>query len=249
MKSIHEAAEEGDIEAIQIALDSQVSIETKDEIGYTALHLAAEKAQLGAVKFLLDQGAAIDSKNDSQQSPLHLAAYSGHTCVANLLIVRGADVSSLDYVNRTPLHDAEDGSLTEHLIARGANIEARDDLQTTPLHLAVCRANGSGDINCVKVLLQYGASHTPIDVNEESPFDHCRSVSLESVVQKLMTDYPEQPCPSLQTLCKRSIRKQLIKTHGTASEEIISNQIGQLPLPVPLKNYLQGLTLTPHHLY
>ena len=132
--SIHDAALEGNIEAIKQHLAAGTDVNAKDDDGYTPLdyavpagkeetadllrkhggisgaedsiHVAAIMGNIEAVRQHLAAGADVNAKNQNGSTPLHLAPASGHKEIAELLIARGADVNAKNKYGVTPLHFA-----------------------------------------------------------------------------------------------------------------------------------------------
>ncbi len=103
----YEAAQNGDIEAIQRFLARGFSINIKDEWGNAALHWAAIRGYLHIVECLLSNGASIDITDNAWQTPLHWAARNGQLEVVKLLLAKGANINARSGNGRTPIQFAE----------------------------------------------------------------------------------------------------------------------------------------------
>ena len=115
--SIHEAARDGNIEAVKQHLAAGTDVNAKDEISGQAVHGA---------------------------TPLHYAAARGRNKIVELLIAKGADVNTKTEFGETPLHYAatkDEQEVIEQLIAKGADINAKagkgKNQGTTPLDYAI----------------------------------------------------------------------------------------------------------------
>ena len=115
--SIHEAARDGNIEAVKQHLAAGTDVNAKDEISGQAVHGA---------------------------TPLHYAAARGRNKIVELLIVKGADVNTKTEFGETPLHYAatkDEQEVIEQRIAKGADINAKagkgKNQGTTPLDYAI----------------------------------------------------------------------------------------------------------------
>ena len=140
MPTIHEAAQNGDAEALGRELASGVSPNALDSAGWTPLHNLCyngrdnAEARVACVRMLIDAGADIDhAQNDDQSTPLHFAAGDCPAIVIAALIKAGADVnvtplcSERGANNRTPLYVACERSDVEPakvLIRNGADVNA-----------------------------------------------------------------------------------------------------------------------------
>ena len=128
--SIHDAAREGNIEAVKQHLIDGVDVNAGDADGVTPLHSAAINGHKEIAELLIANGADVNAKDDKfGMTPLHPAALNGHKEIAELLIAKGADVNAKDdKFGMTPLHAAaSDGrkETTELLIAKGADVNAK----------------------------------------------------------------------------------------------------------------------------
>jgi ankyrin repeat protein len=155
---IHQAAREGNIEAVKQAIADGGDVNVKDKRrwidfrsgfrlrrnGETPLHDAATKE---VAELLISKGADVNAKNNDGVTPLHYAARYGRKEVAELLIAKGAEVNAksdttgrLFSQEQTPLHYAANGGqkeIVELLIAAGADVNAKGrGFFQTPLQFA-----------------------------------------------------------------------------------------------------------------
>ncbi|KAH8758942.1 ankyrin repeat-containing domain protein [Diaporthe sp. PMI_573] len=125
----------------------------------TALHAAAEKDDEKILWFLLEKAAESDnSEKQFGMGPLH----------------KGSDAFGTDKMGRAVLHWAVQEShdeVVEVLLLKtkggGALVHMVDFEQRTALHYAAVH----GHLNITGILLQFGASVTPRDISDESPYD------------------------------------------------------------------------------
>ena len=92
--SIHEAANEGNIEAVKQHLAAGTNVNAKRGRGWTPLHDTNNKK---IIELLITKGADVNSKCDNGQTPLHNAATVPNISKAELLIANGADVNAMLY--------------------------------------------------------------------------------------------------------------------------------------------------------
>jgi ankyrin repeat protein len=92
---INIAAQNGDIDAIQILLAAGAGIDNADNFG-TPLHYAAMFDRFDTATFLLDRGAQVDYVNRSQQTPLIWVVRAHRTQMAALLLAHGANPNLVD---------------------------------------------------------------------------------------------------------------------------------------------------------
>jgi hypothetical protein len=111
VRSLHNAAQEGDVLKIQEILNQGVNPNsTRDRtevvdyaITITPLYWAAEHGHREAVNLLLTHGANVNSHCGVSRTPLYMAVMNGHTEVAQLLLEHGANVNARAADGFTPL--------------------------------------------------------------------------------------------------------------------------------------------------
>ena len=85
------AAKDGDLAALQEAIDEDADINRLGNDGISAMSWAALMGHDEAIKLLLDNKADINQKNADGGTPLHAAAFFGRANTVTLLLARGAD--------------------------------------------------------------------------------------------------------------------------------------------------------------
>ena len=88
--SIHEAAGNGDIEAIKQHLAAGTDVDAKDGGGWTPLFYAAFSGRTEVAELLIAEGVDVNAKDNL--GTLRYAASGGHKETVELLIANGADV-------------------------------------------------------------------------------------------------------------------------------------------------------------
>ena len=121
--SIHEAVQDGNIEAVKqhLAAGTDVSgtdVNAMNPDGWTPLQWAAYEAYRDyaeknvIIKLLIAQGADVNAKTEEGDTPLHFAAegksfiHSINKNIVEQFIDAGADVNAKDYEGKTPLDRA-----------------------------------------------------------------------------------------------------------------------------------------------
>jgi ankyrin repeat protein len=152
-----DAARRGDRRTLERAIERGVSLETKDDLGRTALVLAARDAEsLELVRFLREKGAAVDVPDVAGRAAISFAAESGRLDIVRELAAHGAATDRADGERRTPLFFAVLGDRREtvvFLLERGADPNAANQFGDTPLMMACSK--GYGDL--ATLLLGKGA--------------------------------------------------------------------------------------------
>jgi len=190
VSAAHLAAYLGDMAKMKEAIERGLSIDSRDESGFTLLHAAAKGGQTETVKFLLAGGADVNAKADDGGTPLHLTAEEGNPDVAKVLIAKGADLKAKDNRGSTPLHvsatyDRKD--VAEVLIANGADIEMADKHGWRPLHAAAWgSARGASTCKAVAELLIAKGADVNAQDNDFGPPLHASVVLNNKDVTELL---------------------------------------------------------------
>ena len=101
---IHDAAERGDLAAVQVELDNGEKINVKDMDNWTPLHIAVRFDHEELVELLIANGANVNARGGWQQgAPLHWASLAGRINIVELLIANGANVNAKAKNGGTPL--------------------------------------------------------------------------------------------------------------------------------------------------
>ena len=129
-----------------------------DQNGNSCLYACSQKGYTDILKLLLEQGMDVNSPNVSGWTPLHAACFYGHLTCVQLLIDNGADLDALSETGLSPLAFACKNNhygCVETLLKKGASIFLKDDISCsgTLLHVFIF----TGNLNCMKLLLDYGA--------------------------------------------------------------------------------------------
>ena len=111
--SIHEAAEDGNIEAVKQHIAAGTDVNAKNVDGWTPLHLATTKE---IAELLIAEGADVNAKDYLGRTPLHR---SRRKEIVELLIAAGADVNAKNDYGTTPLDWAVDKETADLLRKHG----------------------------------------------------------------------------------------------------------------------------------
>jgi ankyrin repeat protein len=156
--SIHDAAEDGNIEAVKRHLAAGSDIESRCiDCGGTALGHAARNGHKGVAELLISNGADVNVNVDG--TPLHPAAFKGDKEIAGLLISKGADVDAKDENGDTPLNWAAAGGhmeIAELLIASGADVNVKGVDGETALDIATDPENPNDPAEITDLLRKHG---------------------------------------------------------------------------------------------
>uniref|UniRef100_A0A8C7PPN7 Ankyrin repeat and SOCS box containing 5a n=1 Tax=Oncorhynchus mykiss TaxID=8022 RepID=A0A8C7PPN7_ONCMY len=159
----------------------------------------------------------------ADRSPLHDAACQGRLLALRNLILQGHNVNVVTIDHVSPLHVACLGdhvACARALIAAGANVSR---YMESPLHAAAekdCTA-------IVKLLLDFGADIHARNIEFQRPVE---AAPPSSLTEGFLLVYEATPQP-LSQLCRQRIRDRVGRDRF--------HLINHLPLPNPLRNYLQ----------
>jgi ankyrin repeat protein len=101
-------AEAGQLKVIERLLDLNMSVNSVDNTGATALHIVSKNQNMELIKFLLGKGANIQAKASDKRMPLHYATSSDKCSVevVEYLIKKGAKMDALDLNDEAPIEGA-----------------------------------------------------------------------------------------------------------------------------------------------
>jgi len=101
--TLHEAAKQGDIKAVQEFMQKQRPLDSQDHKGITALGYAIGANRIAMVKLLLDSRANPYAVDSSGNSGLHYAAGYGRKELLEYLLKIGGNISQANAQGQTPL--------------------------------------------------------------------------------------------------------------------------------------------------
>ncbi len=139
--SLPQMAKEGDVDAVQGVVDSNVNLEEITEQNTTVLYEAVDAGHTEVVEVLLKAGANPDAVDtDDNWTPLIAAAHSGHSAIAKRLIGYKANLNAKNKAGENALmYAAKRGSVSivGSLIQAGAELNAKNTQGMTALMIAL----------------------------------------------------------------------------------------------------------------
>ena len=180
---VFEAAQSGNMAAMENYLDLGFPPDLVDEEGWSILHHAASQGQVEVIKLLHSRGCSIDPVDSHGCTPLHYAAASGECGSFDVLVELGSNIDHVDNEGNTPLNcslmwESTLYTAMEELLKCGGveDLECRlgnessDDLRRQEFVAALdeetlldllFRSASTGDVQTVSAILEDGC---PVDV-------------------------------------------------------------------------------------
>jgi ankyrin repeat protein len=199
------AAGHGSLKCLEYLIDRGIDVNAQNDKGGTALINAAGKGRVEVIRILLQHKPNLElrTKGMFASSGLHHALLglrrmesvedeNGNLvnrrigdpeACARLLIEAGADPNSIAKLGDYPLqHAVGFPEIVRSLIGAGAKLELTDKVyKQTALHFAVLYS----DIESVRMLLEAGAFHSPVEKDGETPLDIARERNMTEIAAML----------------------------------------------------------------
>jgi len=180
----------GNKEGTGNAEDLTGSVETKAASSPAAeeeMRQAALEGDGDQVNKLLEAGTQVNAMDQDGHTALMFAAFNGHSEIVLALLERGAGVSRRDLMGRTALLYASTGPFPETvkiLLDNGAepNIIDSDEHFTPLMHAAA-----EGNLDVVKILLEYKADLSLKDVDGDDAESFARQAGHIQVAEYLQS--------------------------------------------------------------
>ncbi|KAL8637208.1 MAG: hypothetical protein Q9228_005501 [Teloschistes exilis] len=167
----HYAVEEGHESLVNILIQRNADIESRDDRGGTPLYYAADAGEDGTIKILLESVAHVDSQDIHDRTALHWTVIgnplNGRTKKRVLVIVtllgNGAEINHKDSVGRTPLSNACYFAGRNAVYLEGALDEDRKSID------GLAWPNRVNPEDSIKLLLEKGADVVTEDNWKRTP--------------------------------------------------------------------------------
>ena len=133
------AARFGDVEQLEVSIESGMDVNHADPAGETALFHAIGSGKSRPFELLMGNGADVKVQDSQGNTPLHKAASFGRAEFVSRLIAAGSVINATNKVGTTPLHYAVksvDPETVKRLMEAGGNAESPDTNNETPLAMA-----------------------------------------------------------------------------------------------------------------
>ncbi|EAX98225.1 hypothetical protein TVAG_010000 [Trichomonas vaginalis G3] len=141
---------------IEYFLAQGVNINSRDQLGRTALHIATLYNNIESLELLISKGIDINGKDEFGRTAVYFAAENNLVDILKVLFSHGADINAVNTTKRSALHVATLNrckEAIEFLVSHGAEINAYDNFNNSPLHIAV----GNSWIDISRLFISNGA--------------------------------------------------------------------------------------------
>jgi hypothetical protein len=178
--AMFEAAEKGDVGAINRLLIAGVTVDLRDEMRRTPLLVTVEHGRFEAFKVFIGEGADINAQASNQDTPWLLAGALGRTDMLRLMIPRKPDLSIRNRFGGNALIPAcERGHVeTVRLLLSETNIPV-DHVNslgwTCLLEVVILGDGGPRHVEITKMALAAGADPNRPDRKGVTPLAHARA--------------------------------------------------------------------------
>ncbi len=203
--SLHQAAFEGDIEAVKKFIDSKAIDVNRKGVHFennTPLYIVAARDHEEIVQLLFAHQADVAIKNDEGNTALHIAAALGHKEIVELLLQNGASIDAKNNAGDTALHLAIKRGHTavlRVLLQQGADMTALNKADNTPLHSAANRVEILGK-GVIAGLLEFGADIMAIHKEGNTPLHLAAQRGYANSIRMLLEARSSDAVVMLSTL-------------------------------------------------
>lgn len=178
------AVEKGFVQMVKTLLALGIDINSKDDLGQTALHRATRCKDENMVRLLLKSGADVECKDDNHRTPWSANLRCKNPGILQILLDAGADPSTCGQQGVSELYTAAKGGETEtvkYMLKSGTNPSIQTQYGWAPLHWAA----SYGHVDSVKLLLEAGAEPNTVSDQRVTPLDLATQADQSIVMEVL----------------------------------------------------------------
>jgi ankyrin repeat protein len=178
------AAGNGHVSVVQLLLEHNAAIDSRNDRGQTPLAVAAIDGHESVVCLLLQHNASVNSSDNKGRTALAHAAENGHEPTVRILLDNAADIEIRNDLGDNPLSmAAKKGheTVVQLLLERGAAVDVRNNISQTPLMVTA----SLGGVSVMSLLLAHNADTELRDEWHWTPLLHGVTGGFEMAVDRL----------------------------------------------------------------
>jgi ankyrin repeat protein len=184
-----EAAEAGDVAAVEKLLADGADVNGRGVHDRTAVTAAAMGEHVDVVKVLVDAGADVDLQDDDRNNPLLLCWENGNVALLEAVLRGDPDLGTTNRYGGVAIIPASDRGHVEMvrgLLATGIDVNHVNNLGWTAVIEAVILGDGGPKHHeIVELLLDAGADRSIADLDGVTPLEHATERGYDEMVAAL----------------------------------------------------------------
>ncbi len=185
---LHQAAHEGDVQAIRRHVAEGADLDARDRSGRTPAHVAAFASNDATLRALAEAGADMNALENRMYDVLTIAAVADDPALVSLALELGnrPDVVTSVYDGTALIAAAHLGhaDVVRRLIAGGAPLDHVNNLGWTALMEAVVLGDGGSDhLATVRALVEAGANTKIPDRDGVTPLQHAEARGYSQIAK------------------------------------------------------------------
>ncbi|KAK4942259.1 hypothetical protein LTR10_018016 [Elasticomyces elasticus] len=183
------AAARGEYTSVELLLSHGAEPGQPNGAGTIALHQAASNGHIRLIELLLQKHSPINQTSGAFGTPLHAACRGLQANAAIKMLESGADPSIKDQRERIPLHDAAQAKGEMAAVVLKILIKRRDLINEVDIdgNTALNLASIAGNLDVVKILLEYDADHAIGDKFNAQPLFRAAGCGHPDIVRELLS--------------------------------------------------------------
>lgn len=183
------AATDGDVGAVEIALQAGADLETRDDHQRTALLLASTHDRVGVAKVLVAAGADPDALDDRHDTPWLVTGVTGSVRMLEALLPANPDLTIENrFGGLSPIPASERGHVdyVRRVVRTDVDINHVNNLGWTAMLEAIILGDGGRrHQEIVKILLDAGADPSIADGDGVTPLQNAEQRGYDEIAELL----------------------------------------------------------------